>query len=362
MDKIVSENTEVQFITRTQDIWDAMYQDCLNAEKSIEFEQYILRDDEAGHRFLRLFIDKVHMGVSVRLILDKIGSRQLYSSPLLKELRESGGRVYFYNSIGWQNLFRPDTWFPRNHSKMMLLDSKVCYLGSACIAEHMKGWRDTQMRFTGDLVKDVQKDFGRIWERLIKKARTLPSWSSDKTVNLRYIATRPRFLPNPIYKELLHEINHAQKNICLVTPYFLPPWRLRRALCEAVVRGVNVRVMMGEKTDVWIADYVSHSYFLEILKYDIKIFLYTETVMHAKYAIVDDKWATLGSTNMDYLSLVRNREANVIIRDRNIIAQLRKNFEEDLNHCRQVDKSYEKGLPILRRVIGYAGRSIRRIL
>jgi cardiolipin synthase A/B len=360
----MGKQTQLQFFTRTSEVWDAMYNDCTDAEKSIEFEQYILRDDTAGKRFLRLFRDKARQGLRVRLILDPLGSRSLRTSPILKEIKEAGGIVHFYNVIGWLNLLFPRRCFPRNHNKTMLVDSRIAYVGSACVEEYMHDWHDLHARITGSLVEEVKQDFDRIRGRS-HFMENMKLYQQDLLAHerpFRYISTRPQFLPSPIYHELLHEIRKAKTHVYLVAPYFVPPLRFYQALREAVKRGVDVHVMMSEKTDVPVADYVSHTYLPLFIRDGIRIFFYKDCVLHAKYAIIDGNWATMGSTNMDYLSLRHNREANIIIRDAETISELLRQYKADMGNCGEATLSYWKAIPFSQKVKGYAGRTIKKIL
>ncbi len=360
--------TALSFYPATAMAWEAMYRDCEKAQKSIDVEQYILQDDATGKAFLELFLKKAREGVAIRLIFDTVGSRKIMSSPLVKEIQGAGGRVHFFNRLGWRNLFMPSTWFPRTHTKTLLVDEAVAYTGSVCIDSSMQNRRDMHIRFTGPLVKDVRDVFARHWKKPFKKSAKngMPSSATPFTVppekKFRYITSAPWLRPNPIYKELLQEIEDAKENICLVTPYFLPPRRLQKALFRAVRRGVDVRIMMGEKSDTRLADHVSHTYFPRLLKHGIRIFLYPQTVLHAKYAIIDMNWATIGSTNLDYLSLHKNREANVIFKDKEAISRLKSYFEQDILSCIPVDQAFYDHIPFVYKFIGYAGRLIKKVL
>ncbi len=360
-DRTVIEGTQLEFNTHTCGVWDMMYADCSAAMESIEFEQYILRDDEAGHRFLQLFADKARQGVAIRLVLDKVGSRKTASSPLVADIRAHGGEVRFYNVFSPTHILNPFRAFPRDHCKTMIIDSKIVFIGSACMAEHMRHWRDTQVRLTGALVADVRRDFTRLWGRRTERMGAAPFESGVGRL-LRYVSTQPRVLPSPIYRELMREVRAARRSITLVTPYFLPPWHMRRALHRAVRRGVAVTLMLSEHTDVPLADYVSHSYFNRLLRHGIKIFLYEKQVLHAKYAMIDGCWATIGSSNMDYLSLIRNREANLIIRHPPTIADLQGQFDADLASCKSIGTDYWDSKPLFFKLRGYAGRIFRRFL
>lgn len=356
-----SPNTDiVDFYTTTGDVWDAMYQDCLTAEHSIDFEQYIIEDDNLGQLFLKLFADKAQQGVSVNLKLDRVGCRNIHGSESIANIRKHGGQVDFYNSLHLGDLFKPGKWFPRNHAKTLIIDSRILYIGSACLAESMRDWRDTQMKLAGPIVANIQAQYDAVWFRKPKRKPNVMAIATSTA--FRYIASAPRLKRNPIYKELLENIRRAEKDILIVTPYFLPPLRLRLALRNAIRRGVNVHVMFGEKTDVRIADMVSRSYIPKLVKYGMCLYLYQANVLHAKYIVIDSKWATIGSTNMDYLSLLLNREANIITTSTEVIDQLKMHFNSDLEKCMKADLEYWRQLPMLIRIIARLGRMVRGIL
>ena len=358
---IANSPTKLEFYSRTCDAWEAMYCDCLKAIASIEFEQYIMQNDEIGRRFLTLFAAKAKEGVAVHLLLDQIGSRSLIYSPLISQLRECGGTINFYNPIPWIHVFMPSTWFPRNHTKTMLIDSSIAYIGSVCLADYMSDWRDLYARVTGDLVDSIVQDFAYIWARTAG-VMNIPSRPAASNSAFHYVVAKARMTPSPVYKELLSEIGKAEKSIYLATPYFMPPLRLRHALLKAIKRGVTVKVMVTEKSDVPFADLVSCSYFPRFIRAGISILSYNKSVFHAKYTVIDDSWGTMGSTNIDYLSLLSNREANILIRDPATIAVLKKGFIGDMAHCVILSPDVWKNTPFLSKIIGYLGRAIKRMI
>ena len=344
-------STTVNFYHKTDQAWQAMYDDCVLATESIEFEQYILLDDVAGHRFLELFARKAADGVRVRLLLDPIGSLGVESSPSFKKIIEAGGRIEFYNRLGLANLFLPGTWYPRNHTKTLLIDSKVGYVGSVCLAEEMRDWNDFHMRFEGDLAEEVARSF-----------HGAQTQSNHPSALFRYQFSQPHQRHNPLYEELLIEITRAKKEICLASPYFLAPRRLRKALYAAIQRGVRINVMISEKTDVRIADFVTRTYFRTLLRHGVRIFLYSGGMMHAKYVAIDQSWATIGSSNLDYLSLLHNREANVLIRDSATVKDIQDHFKDDLTSCQHVTLDYCRRIPFPQLLAGWMGRPLKRIL
>lgn len=356
---------ETAFYHTPGEAWQAMYDDCREARISIQFEQYILRNDATGWRFLELFIAKLKEGVRVTMILDSVGSRGLSDSPLLAEYQEQGGIVYFYNPVAWYDFFRPWRWLPRNHNKILLVDGRIGHIGSVCFADVMRDWRDIHLRFTGELVSVIQQDFNRLMQGFMKYRRAPRLPRQKQAVKNRpfyYGTSQPHLGVNPIYRELLQRIQGARTEICLVTPYFLPTRKLLRALKGAAKRGVAVHIMVGEKTDVAVADCVSRSYMPRLLRHGVHWWLYRPPILHAKYAVIDGEWAMLGSTNLDYLSLKYNREANILIQDRDAVDYLSHEFEQDKEFCIKADWGYWKKLPLAYRVAGYAGRLFKRML
>ncbi|MCF8496255.1 MAG: hypothetical protein K9G62_06275 [Alphaproteobacteria bacterium] len=359
---IGSQKTQIAFYSRTSDAWTAMYDDCVKAQKSIEFEQYILRDDEIGQRFMMLFAKKAKEGLTIRVLLDRVGSRDMYGSKIVQDIKDHGGAIEFYNPINWLNLFVPTTWFPRNHTKTMLIDSRIAHIGSVCLASYMADWRDLHARISGVLVDEITQDFSHIWKRTADRTAVSRDTAASGDPDFDYLIARPHLTPSPIYRQLLAQIHSAKEHIYMATPYFLPPYGLRQALCSAAQRGVDVRVILTEQTDVPLAIHVSRSYFPRLLKKGLRIFSYKGTVFHAKYSIVDGKWATMGSVNLDYLSLLENREANIVITRHDAVQNLKKQFYGDLENCDEIDSDFWKKIPLHYKIIGYLGRSVKRMI
>ncbi len=342
----------VDIYTHTNDVWEAMLEDCKNAQHSIVLEQYILQNDETGRKFLSLFAEKASQGVRVRLLLDKFGSNNVYNIPLIKEIRRCNGSVEFYNDINWLHIFMPWRWLPRSHLKLLLIDSGIAYIGGACIAQHMKDWDDIVARISGAQVQIFGKnDFEHI------------NHSPDSQIDgLCYKISHPDFPTAESYDTLITRIKNAKNTIKLVTPYFSPPKRLKDALKQAARRDVRVDIVISEKTDVPIAGIVSRSFFPELIQSGVNIYSYNHGVCHAKYGIIDDTWAILGSTNLDYLSLLYNREGNLLITNKDVIESMDTIFEETKSATQQMGMDAWSALPLKTKIIGFAGRLFKKIM
>lgn len=350
------------FYLTPQDAWKAMLEDCRRAASSIDLEQYIFRPDPMVQAFMELFIAKAKDGVKVRMILDKIGSYELYFSSWVKTLRENGVQLVFYNPITFSQWFRPATWLPRDHTKTLLVDGTVAYTGGVCFDEKMHGWRDTHVRFTGPETKVVQTEIDHLWHGARQGRLTPAHHPPAGNGPFSYVVSAPFFRRSKIYRMLREEISNAAREVCIVTPYFVPPRRFVRLLKRKACQGIRISIIVANRSDVTFADCVAQSYLYKLSKRGIHIFFYEPTTLHAKYFIVDDAWAGVGSTNIDYLSFLRNKEANIVSRDPYIVRSLKEHFTRDLNHSRKYALEDWKNRPLSQRVLGFIGRPLRRFL
>lgn len=350
-----------RFCLTAQEAWDAMYRDCAEAEQSIEMEEYIIENDPAGRRFLELFIEKASAGISVFVICDRYGSYGLLKSPLVDKLRQAGGRFYFYHEIGFLDIFRPWRLFPRTHVKTLLVDSRIAYTGSVCIAERMKDWRDTQIKVTGPVVAQFKDSFS-VPEKNFTLARQKCAPLSDRKAEFAYVQSNPVFCRCLIYVELVRAIKEAQRSLYITTPFFAPNIHFRSLLRRKSRKGVHVVLLIPLRSDVLVADWMMLSYAKSLLKAGVKIYRYQNVPVHSKTIVADDSWATIGSTNIDVLSFFNNREANLIIRNAKAIAEMKQHFLDDLANSRELTLEELAKEPIYKAVIGRLARYAKHFL
>jgi cardiolipin synthase len=244
----------------------------------------------------------------------------------------------------------------------MVIDGKIGYMGSACIAKRMENWRDTYMRFSGALVKEMMFAFGITEDGCLvenKKEKLDHNFRDD---GFNFQLNTPHMYRNPVYDDLLHHINNATQTIYMVTPYFIAPRKLVQALFAARERGVKVSIMASHETDVKMADLAARSEYHKYIEKGINIYLYKPSVIHSKYAFIDDKWATMGSTNIDYLSLHKNKESNVAITRKDVVSQLKDHFTEDLKSCYKIDGEFLQKRPLKERLAGHFARFLKKFL
>lgn len=347
-----------RFFSRPHEAWEAMYEDCNKALESIEFEQYILENDSVGQRFMEMFIAKAKKGLRVFLICDSFGSSLLRHSPLIKELRRHGGRVHFYNAISRWMVFTPWLWFPRTHTKTLLIDSTIGYTGGVCMAQRMSHWRDTHIRVTGPVVEQIRHAFDDIENKILRKKRKRIAVPPNIS-GFNYCVSGPSWRRRDIYKQIIKNVSSAERYIYIASAFFIPNRRFLKLLKAAHERGAEIKILVPERSDVLLADWLRLSYTRRFLDAGIQILHYQQTVLHSKMAIVDDTWATVGSTNFDVISFFHNREANIVITEAEAIAELKQRFLADLEGSSELTRDVWKTIPLWKKVAGYAARSLR---
>ncbi|MEI6187692.1 MAG: phospholipase D-like domain-containing protein [Alphaproteobacteria bacterium] len=352
-----------KFYHNSSKAWQAIYQSCRNAKKSIYIEQYIFEADIVGKSFIKLLSIKAKQGVKVKVLCDWFGSINLYRSRIPQDFKKDGGEIYFYRPISIWQLLRPSTWFPRVHHKLFIIDNKVAYVGSMCLDKSMLDWRDTAIRLNYNTVKDTVKYFEILWESC--RSRKRPSslkieLAQQKEFN--FYANFPQDNNYLLCNEVLNRIHSAKKYIYMASPYFMPTKPFFSALKEAVKRGVEIILIIPKKYDSPFVYDLACSYYKEALRSSIKILRYKADLLHAKYIIIDDNWSTLGSLNFDYLSLRMNNELNVNISNLKAVAELKKQCLLDFKKSELVKLSQLMHKTIWRRLLGLMFRKLKKFI
>lgn len=319
-----------KFYTTSADAWEAMILDIEKASHSIDLEQFIFGHDSIGHQFVALLKNKSLSGVRVRMILDSAGSFAFYNSKHVKELEAAGVEIKFYNPISpWRvrNIF---SWYWRNHRKILIIDNEIAYTGGVGLDAMMAKWRDTEVRFAGAVLVEVQYIFNRMWQ--ITTEGRFKRFRLDRyhEADFRFLTNSPHFRQRYYYRRLARSIRKATNYIYLTTPYFIPNQRLTFALARAAQRGVDVRLITPKHSDHPVVDLARNSYYALAMKAGIRIYHYEGETLHAKTVVIDDTWATVGSSNLDNLSLLFNYEANLVSTDQGFVSDLKDHFINDL--------------------------------
>lgn len=332
----VGENELTLFAEGTT-LYASMLADIQQAEHTIFFETYIWKADPLGQCFKDALIERAKAGVQVYVVFDWFANlvvpRRFKRFPSdIPTLH-----VYIFRSLTrpwhflrWRN-------YGLDHRKILVVDNKVGFVGGYNIGEFYRSfWRDTHLRLNGPAARDLGFSFADFWnqERNHHPPIKVPvrPWSPIIRVH-RNDPVRTSF---PIRNIYLEAIEHAQQHIALTNAYFVPDPTIRQALIRAAKRGVSVEILLPWQSNHVFVDWLARHYFDEYLDAGIKLYGYAGAMIHAKSATIDGEWSTVGTANMDRLSLAGNYEINVEIFDARFAEQMKRIFAVDLFNARPI--------------------------
>jgi cardiolipin synthase len=362
------------------------------ARHHIHMESYIFEADEVGARFAEALKGKAKAGVKVRLVYDSLGSNGT-PNEFFQAIADSGAEVYEFNPVSAKGLLTRGAGLNRrNHRKLTLVDGRVAFVGGINISSvyttgssaGLQGggsrqsarsrdepkqppWRDTHVRIEGPVVGDFQKGFLKMWAKLEKKppladAALFPAPGRQGPHAVRAVEGWVGEGANPLYVTLISAIENAQTEVQITMAYFVPHAELLASLKAAVARGVDVKLLLPGHTDHWLVFHAGRSYYDELLQAGVKIYERQTRLLHAKTAIVDGVWCTVGSTNLDWRSLVDNDEVNAVVLSPEFAAQLKALFAKDLERSTAITPRSWRNRPLDDRMREVAARAWARLL
>lgn len=325
--------------TNGEDLYDDMIRAIDEATESVYFEFFIWKGDEVGVRFKRALVEAARRGVEVYVIYD--GFANLVVDPRFYRFPPNLHRIHVlrFPVIRW-GMVRPDMrHFGRDHRKILVVDGEVGFVGGYNIGQlYATQWRDTHLRVSGPAVWELADAFCDFWNEY--RTRHLPELPDGgaKEWDSRITAARnaPSRMLFPVRGLYLDAIERATKRIYITQGYFIPDNEILTGLLKAANRGVDVRVIVPEYSNHIIADWVARGYYSELLAGGVTIWLYKDAMVHAKTATVDGRWSTVGTANIDRLSMTGNYEVNLALYSDEMAAKMEAIFEMDLGNCREL--------------------------
>jgi len=343
-------------------VFDAMRQ----AQREILLETFILFEDKVGHELRDILVDAARRGVKVVASLDGFGCGEL-SPAFLAELAEAGVIVQMFDPAS-KTLGIRTNWFRRLHRKIVVVDAQVGFIGGINFsADHLGDYgpeakQDYAVQVVGPAVVDLQlfalAQSGRKvrsrrgWRRRDRRPSLWTSADGDGLVRLIYRDNVQH--RDDIEEAYIHALSKAQRRAVIANAYFFPGYRLLREIRNAARRGVHVQLIMQGQPDVLLAKLAARMLYDYLLKDGVVIHEYCQRPLHGKVALVDDDWSTVGSSNLDPLSLSLNLEANVLIRDRAFNQQLYERLEVlSKHHCQTMPENRTPRLWLWRLTVGF---------
>ncbi len=330
---------QVTSYTFGQDLYEDMLEAIASAEHQVLLESYIWKGDEVGERFKQALYDAAARGVEVCAIYD--GFANLVVSPRFKHFRRPV-RVLRYPVYSAGVRFFDLRRYGRDHRKILVVDDKVGFVGGYNIGSaYVTDWRDTHVRITGPGVWDLKRAFADFWNLHRREHHgpplqvdAPPTWES----RIRVHRNIPRLWMFPIRSMYLEAINRATRNIYLTQAYFIPDTDFVNALTGAARRGVDVKILVPATSNHVVADWLSRGYYSELLDAGVEIWRFQGAMVHAKTATVDGAWSTVGTANVDRLSMTGNYEINVEFIDGDMASEMERIFVTDLRNCEQLTR------------------------
>jgi|WetSurMetagenome_2_1015567.scaffolds.fasta_scaffold15683_5 cardiolipin synthase A/B len=323
------------------------------AREHINLETFIFEADAAGRRFSDLLLQKAAEGVQVNLIYDAFGSIETPSA-FFRHLSHGGIQVLKFNPLN--PLQARGIWLlaHRDHRKILIADGSIAITGGVNITnvysgssfdsddrEHGKmSWRDTDVQIEGPAVAEFQKLFLDTWRREkgpeLANRDFFPIPNHRGTDLVRVIGSSPGMTDPNTYLMYFAAISFALNSIHLTSSYFAPDEQMLNALTEAAERGVDVKIILPAKSDSEMVYYAGRSHYSRLLKSGVKLYERRNTILHAKTAVIDNVWSSVGSTNLELWSFLRNDEVNAVILGRDFADQMEAMFTRDLDNSDRI--------------------------
>ncbi len=312
-----------------RDLFDAMLEAIDAAQESIYLETYIWKDDAVGKEFQERLARKAEEGVAVYVIFDSFGN--LVVPRTFKSSFHPAIHVLEYRAIRrpWQML--DPRRYALDHRKLLIVDGITSFIGGYNLgALYATQWRDTHLSLRGPGATELARAFIGFWNRFCPAHEQITQRYHHQFDALITISQNEAMRASfPIRDMYIAAIDEAEQSILLTTAYFVPDHMLLDALKDAARRGVDVRVLIPWNSNHVVANWITHSYFTDCLQGGIRIFGYRYTMLHAKTCTIDGQWSTVGTCNLDRLSLVGNYEINVAVYSAEFAGQMSALFAED---------------------------------
>jgi cardiolipin synthase A/B len=371
---------EVRLLRDGVEAFPAMLAAIAGAEREILLEMYWIGPDAVGMRFREALTERARAGVTVRVIYDAIGSLAIAPS-FWERLVRVGGEVREYHPLSpLKPAFELARIEQRDHRKILVVDGDHGFTGGLNLARPWlpidaggEAWRDDMIEVVGYASSELRTLFYKTWRRMgFRRLAQNPLGSlalpgdlvplSKRPTGRVYVLASQRRSKRNLRREYLARLNRAVHSIAIANSYFIPDRSVRNALYRAVLRGVRVRVLVPSKSDVTVVQFALEALYEPLLRHGVEIYSYGGPMMHAKTTIIDDRFATIGSYNLDERSQTKNLEVNIAVDDEAFATYVRKWFDRDLEGAGHLDLYEWRARPLVRRGFEYVAFALRKLL
>ena len=336
--------------------YPAMFAAIRSARDHINMETYIIEDDEVGRQFSELLLAQQARGVQVNLLYDSVGALNTPKA-FFERLQQGGVAVLEFNPINPLTAKGPWMLNHRDHRKLLLVDGRIAFIGGINISSvyssgsipsrtskstgNAQAWRDTDVQIEGPVVSEFQKLFLQTWEKQDGPALAAKNYFPALKVQgqdiVRSIGSTPDDPFSLMYLTLISAIGNAEKQVHLTHAYFVPDPQLRQALIDAASRGVDVKLILPSYSDSGLVFHAGRAHYTELLAGGVKLYERAGALLHAKTAVIDGVWSTVGSSNLDWRSFLDNDEIDAVVLGQGFARQMEAMFASDLKASQLID-------------------------
>lgn len=363
-----TEGNQVTILTDAHVKYPRLLSALRGAKRSIDMEYYIFRDDASGQQVLDILMERARAGVTVRFLVDGMGSIGL-GRRQFRNMRAAGIECHYFSPLITLFYFLKANY--RDHRKIVVVDGETVFTGGINIGNEYLGdsergpWRDTSVELQGPCAASFAELFEDAWHRTTGKPRhgerkePAPLPGGER---VDVVPSGPDAAWAAIHRQYLMLINGGQKRVRIQTPYFIPDEALQAALVQTALRGVEVELMLPRHPDWPYLRWVAHTYLEELLRAGVRVWEFRTGFLHTKAIIIDDALASVGTCNVDIRSLRLDFEVNVLLSGAASVRHLTEDFERDLALCDEITYGQFIERPLWRRMLGSLARLVSPLL
>lgn len=361
-------NNQVRLLINGEATFVAIFDAIRNARQAILIQFFIIHDDQLGRRLQALLMEKVAEGVAIYVLYDRIGSHSLPHG-FVQPLREAGVQVKaFATRSGWLNRFQVNF---RNHRKIVVVDGLLGFVGGLNVGDEYMGkkpplapWRDTHVEVSGPVVACMQESFAEDWFWASRQLPPLilPDTYPDEGVLCQLLASGPADPYETCSLFFVEAIHAATERVWITSPYFIPDEAVFAALRLAVLRGVDVRILLPSRADHRIVYAASSLFAFEAVRAGVRMFRYEPGFLHQKVVLIDSEISAIGSANLDNRSFRLNFEVMLLTVDSQFAAEVESMLNDDFAQAHEIAKGESREIRRLQQLGMRVARLISPIL
>ena len=367
---VFSKNNKVELLMSGKEKFARLFEDIRQAKQSVHLEYFNFRNDSIASLLFDILREKRKEGVEVRAVFDGFGNNQPLKKKHLEKLHADSIEIYEFDPIRfpWIN----HIW-PRDHRKIVVIDGRIAYTGGMNVAdyyvvgsEQVGEWRDMHCRIEGSAVNELQKIFVRFWKKLSKENLTDPKYFQGTKVGNKMvgIVNREPHTSNEITRRFfVNVLDNAKDSVKIINPYFMPTNKVMKALKRCAERGVKMDILISAKYDEPLTPDIVMYNMKKLIKRGVNVWRYRPGFHHSKIMMVDGKFCTVGSTNLDARGLRYDYEVNALIMDEETTKKLDQKFIEDTGKSDYVSmEEWKKSRTTWQRFKGWFGHLLTFLL